>query len=152
MSFVSALQPVQHDMKVGADDEQLDVLDEASNCAGLATDETPHWMLQPVQRDAEVVAEDEQAYLMKLQTVLAKQASAAGGPAGVTFRLVPHFLKSFCSMEVFCDPALFLCPCGFNSNGSIAVTYFWVCLHNFCLFTKKHSAVSVLTHNIECNL
>ena len=42
MSFVSALQPVQHDMKVGADDEQLDVLDEASNCAGLATDETPH--------------------------------------------------------------------------------------------------------------
>ena len=42
MSFVSALQPVQHDMKVGADDEQLDVLDETSNCAGLATDETPH--------------------------------------------------------------------------------------------------------------
>ncbi|XP_070193034.1 cytoplasmic dynein 1 light intermediate chain 2-like isoform X2 [Littorina saxatilis] len=37
---------------------------------------------KPVQRDAEVVAEDEQMFLTKLQTVLAKQAAAGGGPAG----------------------------------------------------------------------
>ncbi|XP_076470697.1 cytoplasmic dynein 1 light intermediate chain 2-like isoform X2 [Babylonia areolata] len=37
---------------------------------------------KPVQRDAEVVAEDEQTFLMKLQTVLAKQPAPGGSPAG----------------------------------------------------------------------
>ncbi|KAL8608339.1 hypothetical protein ACOMHN_042206 [Nucella lapillus] len=45
---------------------------------------------KPVPRDAEVVAEEEQAYLLKLQTVLAKQAAAGGGsPAGPAGEATP---------------------------------------------------------------